>query len=72
ALVKIEQLRKLVEKIAVKIDAQTKLKFTASFGISDNSKSHNIDKILHNADELLYSAKNNGKNTIRSRFNNGE
>lgn len=72
ALIKIEHLRKLIENIVIKIDTKTKLRFTASFGISDNSTSHNIDKILHSADELLYTAKNNGKNTIRSRFNNSD
>ena len=72
ALTKIEHLRQLIENIIIKIDTKTKLTFTASFGVSDNSTSHNIDKILHSADELLYTAKHSGKNSIRSRFSNSD
>lgn len=66
---KIEKLRKLIENLVIQIDLTTTLKFTASFGISDNASSHNIDVILHQADKMLYCAKNDGKNTIRSRIN---
>lgn len=72
SLIKIEQLRTLIEDIVIKINTKTTLTFTASFGVSDNSNTHNIDKILHSADELLYKAKHSGKNSIRSRFNNSD
>lgn len=65
----IEKMRSLIENVVIKIDTKNKLKFTASFGLSDNSSTHNIDKILHNADQMLYCAKNDGKNTVRSRIN---
>jgi diguanylate cyclase (GGDEF)-like protein len=66
---RIETIKDHIENITISIDAQTILKVTASFGISDNTHTYNIDKILQKADELLYSAKNSGKNTIRSRIN---
>ncbi len=49
----IEKMRSLVENTEIQVDSQNKLSFTASFGLSDNSSSHNIDKILHNADQML-------------------
>lgn len=66
---KVENLRKMVANLEIKLKCGHRLKFTASFGLNDNSLSHNIDEILKNADELLYSAKHSGKNLVRSRIN---
>lgn len=66
---RIETIQKHIQNIAINLNATQTLQVTASFGISDNTQSNNIDKILQKADELLYSAKSSGKNTIRSRIN---
>jgi diguanylate cyclase (GGDEF)-like protein len=66
---RIEMIQKQIQNIAINLNATQTLQVTASFGISDNTQSNNIDKILQKADELLYSAKSSGKNTVRSRIN---
>jgi len=45
------------------------LKITASFRVSDNLECENIDNMLQKADKLLYTAKEAGRNLIRSRLN---
>ncbi|AXX92562.1 hypothetical protein CPU12_01705 [Malaciobacter molluscorum LMG 25693] len=64
---KVEAIRKETEESKIILDKNRFFNFTASFGISDNKETNNIDKILHKADSFLYEVKRNGKNHIRYR-----
>ncbi|WP_164968100.1 sensor domain-containing diguanylate cyclase [Arcobacter sp. CECT 8986] len=64
---KVEAIRKETEQTKIILDKDRFFNFTASFGISDNKDTNNIDKILHKADSYLYEVKRNGKNHIRYR-----
>lgn len=66
-LEKVEEIRKKTEERKIEFTKNKYFTFTASFGISDNSKTNNIDKILHKADSYLYEVKKSGKNNIRYR-----
>lgn len=68
AIIKAERLKKKVEEIELIIDGNI-LKITASFGVSDNQQCSNIDEMLQKADNLLYTAKESGRNLVRSRLN---
>lgn len=68
AILKAEKLKKKIEEIELVIDGKT-LKITASFGVSDNQNCSNIDEMLQKADTLLYTAKESGRNLVRSRLN---
>jgi len=61
-----ETIRKKVERIVINIPS-SKLFITASFGVSDSTNTKSVDEIIKNADNLLYEAKNSGKNRVRSR-----
>ena len=59
-----EKIRIECEKNVIMSD-DVKIKFTISLGISKKEKnSQHIDEILHKADELLYSAKKEGRNRV--------
>jgi|GEM_PF-1517369 len=64
---KAEQLKEEIEKIEIFVHDNI-LSVTASFGVSDNKECENIDEMLQKADKLLYSAKNEGRNLVRSRY----
>ncbi len=66
-LFKVGKIREDTKVTKIKIDENKDLYFTASFGISNNKTTNNIDKILHDADAFLYEVKKNGKNNIRYR-----
>ena len=68
AIIKAERLKQNVEEIELNVEGEI-LKITASFGVSDNVNSSNIDDMLQKADLLLYSAKESGRNLVRSRLN---
>ncbi len=68
AIKKAEKLKKKIEDIELKVDDKI-LKITASFGVSDNQNCDNIDEMLQKADKLLYTAKESGRNLVRSRLN---
>ena len=68
AIIKAEMLKRKVEEIELDVNGE-KLRITASFGVSDNVNSSNIDDMLQKADLLLYSAKESGRNLVRSRLN---
>jgi len=45
--------------------------YTASFGIAQRTEKHSsLDDLISEADQYLYQAKNNGRNTVFSRLNN--
>jgi len=67
ALIEAEKLRLEIENLNINIGDKT-LNITASFGVSDIYETNNIDDMMRNADEMLYHAKNNGKNRVRSRL----
>ncbi len=66
ALLKAEKLRAEIENLVIKV-AEQEVKVTASFGISDIENSSSIDDMIRNADKMLYSAKESGKNRVRGR-----
>lgn len=67
AQIKAETIRQNIEKLHIKVQNKT-VQITASFGIADSQDSNTIDEVIRKADEMLYSAKNNGKNRVRSRL----
>lgn len=62
-----ENIRKKIERNVINIPS-SKIFITASFGVSDSKNAKSIDEIIRNADKMLYEAKNNGKNRVRSRL----
>lgn len=68
AIAKAEKLKKKVEEIELDVDGKI-LNITASFGVSDNQNCANIDEMMQKADNLLYTAKESGRNLVRSRLN---
>ena len=64
-----ENIRKRCENTILEIDNCT-VNFTVSFGLSERKEITDIDKIIHQSDELLYKAKKSGRNRIiRTSFN---
>lgn len=68
AIKKAEKLKQKIEEIELEVDGKI-LNITASFGVSDNQNCANIDEMLQRADNLLYTAKESGRNLVRSRLN---
>ena len=68
AIKKVERIKEEIEQIDIFVYEEV-INITASFGISDNYGSDNIDEMLQKSDKLLYNAKKDGKNLIRSRLN---
>lgn len=68
AIKKVEKIKEEIEQIDIFVYEEV-INITASFGISDNYGSENIDEMLQKSDKLLYNAKKDGKNLIRSRLN---
>lgn len=66
AFEKAEMLRKKIESLKLTHDHK-EVKITASFGVSDNIDTKNIDDMIRKADKQLYSAKESGKNRVRYR-----
>lgn len=58
-----ERIRQKCENAVLHIN-EHKIKFTVSLGLSDRKEYQHIDEILQHADELLYSAKNSGRNKM--------
>ncbi|WDU84557.1 GGDEF domain-containing protein [Caloramator sp. Dgby_cultured_2] len=64
---KAEQLREYVERSEVYIrDVDKKVKFTASFGVSEllPEDNYDVEKVIKRADKALYLAKNSGRNMV--------
>lgn len=65
ALILAERLRAAIEQESC-LDNETKLTFTASFGVAELSEdTKKLDDLLRNADTAMYQAKNEGKNQVR-------
>ncbi len=58
-----ENIRRKCEDTIINIDNK-KINFTVSFGLSERENITNIDKIIQQSDELLYEAKESGRNCI--------
>lgn len=58
-----EKIRDKCENTIIELQ-QHKIKFTVSMGLTCRDNLTNIDKILHKSDELLYEAKNTGRNRL--------
>lgn len=65
SFMRIEEIRKIIEQSTV-IVGENKIKYTASFGISQLKDEDNFDieKVMKRADEALYNSKNNGRNMV--------
>ena len=61
-----ERLRKTIEKLTWEYDTV----ITASMGVVENLKNDNLDIVLEKVDNLLYKAKNNGRNRVEYQKNN--
>lgn len=59
----IKNIKKRIEDSIISFENE-KIKYTVSMGISTNENFNSLDKILKNADKLLYVAKSRGKNCI--------
>ena len=59
----IEKIRTAIESLEI-VHNGHRLSVTASFGVCLNSEDGNLDTMLKAADEMLYEAKNNGRNRI--------
>ncbi|WP_051251651.1 sensor domain-containing diguanylate cyclase [Psychrilyobacter atlanticus] len=55
-----ERLRKITEKLSWEYDTV----ITISMGVAENLKNDDLDSILERVDNLLYKAKNNGRNKV--------
>lgn len=64
ALIVAERLRKAVESSSVMFENR-ELRATISIGTADEKSAASLDELLKNADSALYTAKNQGRNTIR-------
>ncbi|RXJ81770.1 GGDEF domain-containing protein [Arcobacter sp. F2176] len=62
-----EDIRKMIETLVIRVP-YSDLFITASFGVSDSTNTNTIDEIIKNADDMLYDAKNKGKNRVRGRI----
>ncbi|NPA03674.1 MAG: diguanylate cyclase [Epsilonproteobacteria bacterium] len=59
-----ERLRGVIENHEVKVDENTSIKFTASFGGTQKEEGESFQKVLERADKALYEAKKLGKNRV--------
>lgn len=65
ALILAERIRAAIEQESC-LDNETKLTFTASFGVAEfTMETNKLDDLLRNADTAMYQAKNEGKNQVR-------
>ncbi|SFD67448.1 GGDEF domain-containing protein [Pseudoalteromonas denitrificans] len=68
----------IAEKILLKLNKYAlnyndeKIKVTVSMGIAQFDGSQSIDAVINNADNLLYQAKNSGRNQIFPKFENNK
>lgn len=58
-----EELRARIENISISLEGDEKLDFTASFGVTD-ILGDDMEEMLKHADNLLYKAKESGRNRI--------
>lgn len=58
-----DRLREKISKLKITHNKST-IKITASFGVSQLNLNADMDKIVQDADNMLYRAKNNGRNTV--------
>ncbi len=58
-----EELRKKVENSPIDIDDGQKIEMTISIGVV-TKLAKSLDKMVKNADDLLYQAKQNGRNKV--------
>ena len=62
-----EKIQAYIGEKLISVAPHAKVSYTFSFGVACNDEAEDIDGILRLADERLYSAKERGKNLIRSR-----
>ena len=66
-----ERLRRKIETTEVSIGNDRRIKITASFGVvcfdPKEKKEISTDKLIKEADKMLYEAKNEGRNRVKAR-----
>ncbi|HIE58666.1 MAG TPA: GGDEF domain-containing protein, partial [Hydrogenothermaceae bacterium] len=62
----LEKIRKKIEEISLKINDNIEIKFTVSIGavLVKENKRVPLDKVIEQADQLMYYAKKTGKNKV--------
>jgi diguanylate cyclase (GGDEF)-like protein len=64
---RLEKIRKSVEKITIKTPNDT-LHFTVSIGLVKKLPNETLDEVLNRADQLMYTAKKDGRNKLKFRI----
>jgi diguanylate cyclase (GGDEF)-like protein len=59
-----KRLRKIIEKSCIDIDSTNKLSITVSMGVAEYMLGWTKEYFINRVDQLLYKAKNNGKNRV--------
>jgi diguanylate cyclase (GGDEF)-like protein len=59
-----ERLRKAIEDHRIAISPEKVLKITASFGVASLKSTSDKESLLHEADEMMYRAKEHGRNIV--------
>jgi diguanylate cyclase len=60
----LERLRAGLEKTPIALGGSPAINVTASFGLTESLRDSSVEELLHRADQALYRAKNQGRNTI--------
>ncbi len=59
-----ERIRKVIENRVIRIDENTEINPTASFGVTQVKKGDTIESVIDRADMAMYEAKRKGKNRV--------
>jgi diguanylate cyclase (GGDEF)-like protein len=59
-----DRIRENIAKRRIKLDSGEEIRVTASFGVAALGKYSNMNKLIHDADAMMYKAKLNGRNTV--------
>lgn len=60
-----ERIRAAIEQLQAKDEKRLPVKVTASFGVAQYNESETLDSLLTRVDNVLYKAKNEGRNRVR-------
>ncbi len=59
-----ERIRKVIENRVIRIDENTEINLTASFGVTQVKKGDTVESVIDRADMAMYEAKRKGKNRV--------
>ena len=69
AFVAIEKLRRIVEEREIPLDRSGRVHVTFSAGIAEFERGMTLEKLIKQADEALYRAKESGRNRVEMYIN---